>query len=71
MGELDRHRGFVVLIDKERIRTYKAKPVGLRLAWLYQGNVLRMHLPAHIRERQDRLRRLGDTCGRESWGDPE
>lgn len=32
------------------------KPLELRLEWLYQGNMLRKHLPEHIRKRQDRFR---------------
>ncbi len=56
MKDDEAKRGFEYFLDRERIREYMRKPVHLRLAWLYQGNVLRMHLPRNIKERQDRLR---------------
>ena len=50
-------RGFDYFLTVEQIRRYRRKPVELRLEWLYQGNLLRMHLPEHIKKRQDRFRR--------------
>jgi hypothetical protein len=53
----EKKRGIRYYLTDEQIRRYREKPLELRLAWLYQGNVLRMHLPREIRERQDRFRR--------------
>lgn len=51
-----RRRGFEYFLTREQIRSYMQKPLELRLEWLYQGNMLRKHLPEHIRKRQDRFR---------------
>jgi hypothetical protein len=50
-------QGFDYYLTTEQIRRYRRKPVELRLEWLYQGNLLRMHLPERIKKRQDRFRR--------------
>jgi len=50
-------RGFDYFLSDETLRKYGKKPIALRLEWLLQGNLLRMHLPRHIKERQDRFRR--------------
>ena len=55
-GEKHR-RGFTYFLTEEQLRSYSRKPPALRLEWLYQGNLLRMHLPRRIREHQDRFRR--------------
>jgi hypothetical protein len=50
-------RGFAYFLTDEQLESYRRKPPALRLEWLYQGNLLRLHLPRRIRERQDRFRR--------------
>jgi hypothetical protein len=50
-------RGFRYYLSDEQLRGYRDKPLELRLAWLYQGNVLCLHFPREIKERQDRFRR--------------
>jgi hypothetical protein len=50
-------RGFDYFLTREQILRYMRKPIELRLEWLYQGNLLRMHLPEHVRKRQDGFRR--------------
>ncbi len=50
-------RGFDYHVSDEQIAEYRKKPPELRLAWLYQAAVLRMHYPREIVERQERLRR--------------
>ena len=52
----EKRRGFRYYLTDEQLRRYREKPLELRLAWLYQGNVLRRHLPREIVERQDRFR---------------
>lgn len=53
----EKKRGFKYYLTDEQLRRYREKPLELRLAWLYQGNVLRMHLPREIKERQDLFRK--------------
>ena len=48
--------GFDYYLSKEKIREYQEKPIELRLKWLYQGNLLRMHYPKHIIRLQERFR---------------
>ena len=43
--------GFRYALTDEVIRNYQAKPIELRLRWLYMGNLLRMHLPKGSRAR--------------------
>ena len=52
----DRSRGFNYYLSKETIKRYQEKPPELRLKWLYQGNLLRMHYPKHIVRLQERFR---------------
>jgi hypothetical protein len=51
------HRGFDYHVSDEQIAEYRKKPPELRLAWLYQAAVLRMHYPRDVLERQERFRR--------------
>ena len=57
MGDEKAKRGFDYFLTEEQLESYSRKTLALRLEWLYQGNLLRMHLPRHIKERQDRFRR--------------
>jgi hypothetical protein len=38
--------GFAYYLDDETIHRYRAKPLELRLRWLYMGNVLRKAYPS-------------------------
>lgn len=49
--------GFRYALTDEVIRNYQAKPIELRLQWLYMGNLLRMHLPESTRQLHDQFRR--------------
>ncbi len=48
--------GFDYALDDERLRDYQKKPIELRLAWLYMGNLLRMSYPPEIRKLHDHFR---------------
>lgn len=48
--------GFSYHINIKKIREYREMPLEKRLAWLYQGNLLRRAYPKHIIELQDRFR---------------
>lgn len=49
-------RGFGYYLSKEVLEEYQKKPLALRLAWLYQGNLLRMKYPKRIIELQGKFR---------------
>ena len=49
-------RGFSYYLSKETIREYQKKPLSLRLAWLYHGNLLRMGYPKKVIRLQDKFR---------------
>lgn len=49
-------RGFVYRVSDEMLTDYKNKPVELRLAWLYAGNVLRKACPENIKLLHDKFR---------------
>jgi hypothetical protein len=55
MGE--RRGGFKYTVSLEQIRDYSRWPIEKRLAWLYQGNVLRKAYPRRIKELQDKFRK--------------
>lgn len=48
--------GFDYYLSKEIIKEYQKKPLGLRLKWLYQGNLLRKAYPRRIIKLQDKFR---------------
>ncbi len=48
MNREDDTTGFTYHLRDETLREYRNKPVAPRLERLYQGNLLRMHLPRHI-----------------------
>ncbi|HNQ50337.1 MAG TPA: hypothetical protein PKL03_02750 [Candidatus Omnitrophota bacterium] len=48
--------GFRYHITDEALKEYGKKPMRLRLAWLYQGNILRKALPKRIVKLQDKFR---------------
>lgn len=52
------NRGFDYYIDARMLAAYREKPAGLRLAWLYSGNILRRAYPAKLRKLQDTARWL-------------
>jgi len=49
--------GFSYTLSLKRIRDYSRWPLDRRLAWLYQGNLLRMVYPKQIREIQEKFRK--------------
>ena len=52
----NKNYGFEYYISYKRIKEYRAKPVSLKLAWLFQGNLLRKSYPARIIKLQDKFR---------------
>lgn len=48
--------GFDYYLSIQKIREYRAMPLDKRLAWLYQGNLLRKAYPKRIIELQDKFR---------------
>lgn len=48
--------GFGYHISLKKIREYQRMPIEKRLAWLYQGNLLRKYYPKSIIELQDKFR---------------
>jgi hypothetical protein len=49
--------GFNYAVSLKQIRDYSLWPLEKRLAWLYQGNLLRKAYPKRIREIQDKFRK--------------
>jgi|Deesub1362A_J573_1020465.scaffolds.fasta_scaffold00432_30 hypothetical protein len=49
--------GFLYSLSMKKIKEYQAIPLEKRLAWLYQGNVLRKYYPKKSIEIQEKLRR--------------
>lgn len=49
-------RGFDYHVSLKKIREYQKMPLEKKLAWLYQGNLLRKAYPKKIIELQDRFR---------------
>jgi hypothetical protein len=52
----DGKTGFHYHLEDDVIRRYRAKPLELRLAWLYMGAVLRKACPERTRRRHDYFR---------------
>lgn len=52
-------QGFDYYLDPAMIKRYQEKPLELRLAWLYQGNVFRKGYPKSIIRLQDTFRVRG------------
>ena len=52
-----KNTGFDYYLSDEVIKEYRAKPLEIRLRWIYQGNLLRMRYPRRIIELQDKFRR--------------
>jgi len=48
--------GFDYHLSVKTIKEYQAKPLKMRLAWLYQGNLLRRAYPKRIIELQNKFR---------------
>ena len=48
--------GFKYHLSKAVIKEYQKKPIGLRLQWLYMGNLLRMGYPEETKRLHDRFR---------------
>ena len=48
--------GFGYHVSLGQIRAYQKMPIEKRLAWLYQGNLLRKSYPKRIIELQDKFR---------------
>jgi hypothetical protein len=48
--------GFSYRLSDEVLEAYQAKPLALRLKWLYMGNLLRKALPARTRKLHDEFR---------------
>ena len=48
--------GFYYHVTFKKIKEYQKIPLKKRLAWLYQGNLLRMGYPKRIKQLQDRFR---------------
>ena len=48
------NRGFAYCVSGRMLAAYKRKPVELRLAWLYAGNVFRQAYPEKLKKLQDR-----------------
>ena len=48
--------GFDYYISLKKIRQYQNTPIEKKLAWLYQGNLLRKSYPKKIIELQDKFR---------------
>jgi len=49
-------KGFDYYLSDEVIRSYREKPIELRLKWLYMGNLLRKAYDKKIIEIQDKYR---------------
>lgn len=49
--------GLSYSITREKLKRHQAMSLEKRLAWLYQGNVLRKHYPKKTIEIQEKLRR--------------
>ena len=48
--------GFSYRLSDEALEAYKAKPLALRLKWLYAGNLLRKVLPPRTKRLHDYYR---------------
>jgi hypothetical protein len=51
-----KNKGFGYHVTAGRIREYSRMPVEMRLAWLYQANLLRKSYPKNVRDIQDNFR---------------
>lgn len=51
-----RKPGFGYSVSLKKIREYQKMPIEKRIAWLYQGNLLRKVYPKRIIELQDKFR---------------
>lgn len=49
-------RGFDYYLTKESIKKYQEKPLELRLAWLYMGNLLRKEYSKKLCKLQNKFR---------------
>lgn len=52
-----KNNGFGYHVSLKKIREYQKMSVEKRIAWLYQGNLLRKAYPKRIIELQDKFRR--------------
>lgn len=56
---MKKNKGFEYYISEEMLAAYRKKPAGLRLDWVYAGNILRQAYPEKLRKLQDRGRGAG------------
>ncbi|MCM8779475.1 MAG: hypothetical protein NC898_05715 [Candidatus Omnitrophica bacterium] len=52
----NKYVGFAYHLSIKKIRAYQKMPLEKRLAWLYQGNLLRKAYPRRIIELQNKFR---------------
>ena len=53
---MKKNKGFSYHVSSDKIREYSNMPVEMRLAWLFQANLLRKSYPKKIRDIQDKFR---------------
>jgi hypothetical protein len=52
----NKYCGFYYYVSLKKIRQYQKMPLEMKLAWLYQANILRRAYPKKIIELQDKFR---------------
>ena len=61
--------GFDYYLSDEVLEAYRAKPLVLRLRWLYAGNLLRKALPARTRRLHEHFRAVASAQDESCYGE--